>query len=128
MNCWEAVLLSAYRAGAINWNWIHNMYVSVPTANWVSTMSRGPRRTYLIPGPSPMPQRGDIVFFNGSAHVALATGKGSEVYTFWPPPNTPFAPGGTSDKVKVFTIEALVTWWTANLPPAPVVEFAAPAW
>jgi hypothetical protein len=75
-----------------------------------------------------MPQRGDLVFFNGLAHVALATGSGSEVYTFWPPPNTPFTAGGTTDKVKVFTIEALVTWWTANLPPAPVVEFAAPAW
>jgi Domain of unknown function (DUF4157)/Bacterial SH3 domain len=129
MNCWEAVLLAAYRAGAINWTWIHNLYVSTPTADWVATMTRGARRTYAVPGPNPaMPQRGDLVFFNGLAHVALATGNGSDVYTFWPPPNTPFTPGGTTDKVKVFTIEDLVTWWGTNMPPAPTVQFAAPAW
>lgn len=129
MNCWEAVLLSAYRAGAIRWSWIHNLYTATPTGNWVSTMTRGARHTYAIPGPNPvMPQRGDIVFFNGLAHVALATGNGSEVFTFWPPPNTPFTPGGTTDQVKVFTIEALVTWWAAHMPPAPTVEFGAPAW
>jgi hypothetical protein len=129
MNCWEAVLLSAYRSGSITWNRIHNMYVSVPPANWVATMSRGANHTYAVPGPNlHMPQRGDIVFFDGIAHVALATGNGSEVYTFWPPPNTPFTAGGTTDKVKTFTIEALVTWWAAHMPPQPVVQFGAPSW
>lgn len=129
MNCWEAVLLSAYRAGAIRWTWIHNLYTTIPIANWVTAMSRGPLHTYAVPGPNPiMPQRGDIVFFDGIAHVALATGSGSDVYTFWPPPNTPFTLGGTTDKVKVFTIEALVAWWSANMPPAPTVEFGAPKW
>jgi hypothetical protein len=129
MNCWEAVLLSAYRAGAIKWKWIHDLYVSTPTANWVATMSRGAQHNYAVPGPNlNMPQRGDIVFFNGLQHVALATGEGSKVYTFWPPPNTPFTLGGTSDKVKVFTIEDLVTWWATHLPPQPAVKFAAPVW
>ena len=129
MNCWEAVLLSAYRAGAINWTWIHNLYVSTPFADWATAMSRGARHSYAVPGPNlAMPQRGDIVFFDGMAHVALATGNGSEVYTFWPPPNTPFTAGGTTDKMKIFTIEALVTWWAAHMPPAPAVEFAAPNW
>ncbi|TAH35489.1 MAG: DUF4157 domain-containing protein [Planctomycetota bacterium] len=129
MNCWEAVLLSAYRARAIDWNWIHNLYVSTPTGDWEAAMSRGARTFYAVPGPNlRLPQRGDLVFFNGLAHVALATGNGSEVYTFWPPPNTPFTFGGTTDKVKVFTIEDLVAWWAANLPPQPIVEFAAPAW
>jgi len=129
MNCWEAVLLSAYRAGAITWAWIHNLYTTVPMADWVTAMSRRPLHTYAVPGPNAiMPQRGDIVFFDGIAHVALATGSGSDVYTFWPPPNTPFTPGGTTDKVKVFTIEALVAWWSANLPPAPTVQFGAPRW
>lgn len=129
MNCWEAVLLSAYRAGAINWNWIHNLYVSTPPADWITAMSRGALHNYAIPGPNlRIPQRGDLVFFDGLAHVALATGKGSDVFTFWPPPNTPFTAGGTLDRVKVFTIEELVTWWEAHMPPAPTVEFAAPAW
>lgn len=129
MNCWEAVLLSAYRAGVLKWTWIHNLYVSTPMADWVATMSRGARHAYAVPGPNlAMPQRGDLVFFNGLQHIALATGNGSEVYTFWPPPNTPFVPGGTTDKVKVVTIEALVPWWAAHGRPQPTVEFAAPAW
>jgi hypothetical protein len=129
MNCWEAVLLSAFRAGAITWTWIHNLYTSVPVADWMATMSRGASHTYAVPGPNlRLPQRGDLVFFDGLAHVALATGSGSDVYTFWPPPNTPFTAGGTTDQVKVFTIEELVNWWDANMPPAPVVEFAAPRW
>ncbi len=129
MNCWEAVLLSAYRSGSISWTWIHNMYVSVSPSNWVSTMTRGARHTYAVPGPNlRMPQRGDLVFFDGLAHVALATGSGSNVYTFWPPPNTPFTAGGTTDKVKVFSIEQLVDWWGKNMPPQPVVEFGAPSW
>jgi hypothetical protein len=129
MNCWEAVLLSAYRAGAISWNWIHNLYTAVSMGNWVTAMTRGPSHPYPTPGPvARMPQRGDLVFFDGLAHVALATGAGSDVYTFWPPPNTPLTRGGTTDKVKVFSIEQLVAWWTAKMPPAPAVEFAAPGW
>ena len=128
MNCWEAVLLAAYRSRAITWNWIHNLYVSTPTGDWVDAMSRGARHNYAIPGPNLPLHRGDLVFFNGLAHVALANGNGSEVITFWPPPNTPFMAGGTPDRVKVFTIENLVTWWERNMPPAPTVEFAAPAW
>jgi hypothetical protein len=130
MNCWEAVMLTAYRAGDISWKWIHQLYTAVPVDAWVTKMSRGPRHQYPAPGPSAaMPQRGDLVFFNGIAHVALATGAGSGVYTFWPPPNTPFTAGGTTDKVKAFTIEVLVKWWTENMHEGPPkVEFAAPAW
>lgn len=131
MNCWEAVLLAAYRAGALSWAWIHNLYTTVAFGpGWETTMLRGgARTTYKVGGPNPvMPQRGDLVFFDNIAHVALATGSGSNVFTFWPPPNTPFTPGGTTDKVKVFTIEALVTWWTAHMGGTPVVEFGAPSW
>jgi hypothetical protein len=132
MNCWEAVLLSAYRAGVIDWAWIHKLYTTpgFPAA-WESLMLRGGRTTYKVGGPNPvMPQRGDLVFFNGLEHVAMATGSGANVFTFWPPPNTPFTPGGTTDKVKVFTIDALVTWWAAHDPKkvAPTVEFGAPSW
>lgn len=129
MNCWEAVLLAAYRAQLITWKWIHDMYTAVPMANWVATMSRGPRTTYKIPGPSKMPQRGDLVFFDGLGHVALATGNGSKVYTFWPPPGKPSL-SGTADAVKVETIEALVSYMDSAWPPAGshVVEFAQPAW
>jgi hypothetical protein len=128
MNCWEAVLLSAYRAGAISWDWIHNLYVSIPMGDWVDAMSRGVRREYNIIGPNLPIQRGDLVFFDGLAHVALATGNGSDVFTFWPPPDTPFTHGGTLDRVKVFTIEELTEWWETNFGSTPTVEFVAPAW
>jgi hypothetical protein len=129
MNCWEAVLLSAYRAGALSWTWIHNLYTITPVRDWVATMSRGSLHNYAIPGPNlRMPQRGDLVFFNGIDHVALATGSGSDVYTFWPPPNTPFTPGGTTDKVKVFTIEALASWWSTRRRASPTIQFGSPAW
>jgi hypothetical protein len=129
MNCWESVLLAAHRAGAVSWTWIHNLYTTTPfPADWETAMLRGARTTYNIPGPNPvMPQRGDLVFFNGIEHVALATGSGSNLYTFWPPPDTPVTRGGTPDRVKIFTIEALVAWWTPRYG-APKVEFGAPAW
>jgi hypothetical protein len=130
MNCWEAVLLSAYRARAISWRWIHNLYTATPVRDWVTTMSRGSLHNYAVPGPNlPMPQRGDLVFFNGIDHVALATGSGSDVYTFWPPPNTAFAlVGGTTDQVKVSTIEALANWWPTSGRPPPTIQFGSPAW
>ena len=76
---------------------------------------------------------GDLVFMDGMAHVALATGNvdgagRADVISFWPPPNTPFTRGGTIDSVKHTTIEELVDWWAANMPPAPLVELAAPPW
>ncbi|TWJ02462.1 cell wall-associated NlpC family hydrolase [Mucilaginibacter frigoritolerans] len=128
MNCWEAVLMSAFKSGSINWTWIHNLYVNIPMNQWADKMSRGAKKTYSLMGPNLPVQRGDIVFFNGTSHVALATGSGSDVYTFWPPPNTSFTANGTSDKVKVYSIEALANWMTANFHSTPVVEFSAPSW
>lgn len=129
MNCWEAVLLNAHRSGSISWSWIHALYKSGPATTWAATMARGSGRTYATKPPkSPPPQRGDLVFFDGVQHVALATGNGSEIYTFWPPPKTPFTPGGTVDRVKVSTIEDLVAWWIPNFKTTPVVTIAPPAW
>jgi hypothetical protein len=49
------------------------------------------------------------------------------IISFWPTPNTTFTSGGTADDVK-HTIEELVDRWTLNMPPAPLVELAAPLW
>jgi hypothetical protein len=71
---------------------------------------------------------------NGMDHVAMATGNvdgagRAEIISFWPPPNTQFqGDGGTVDDVKLTTIEELADWWTANMPPTPLVELAAPPW
>ncbi len=135
INCWEVVLLAAYRANAISWQYIHNLYTNIPTGDWVNAMSGSARTIYHVGGANPvMPRRGDVVFFNNIDHVALATGNGSEVLTFWPPPDTPFirnALGAVEDRVKIFTIEALNQYWLdhpGSLGPPPVIEFARPAW
>ena len=137
INCWEMVILAAYRSGVLTWQWIHDRYTA-NVGDWggymVTMLSKGSRIPY-VPGARAgrAPLRGDIVFMDGIAHVAMATGNvdgagRAEVISFWPPPNTPFTRGGTLDSVKVTTIEELSDWWAANMPPAPVVELAAPPW
>ena len=105
MNCWEAILLAGYNAKVITWQWIHDLYAT-NQSGWPATMSKGALKTFDVPAKpkQEMPQRGDIVFFNDLAHVALATGNGSEVYTFWPPPEQK-SKAGTVDKVKTESIE-----------------------
>jgi hypothetical protein len=137
INCWEMVLLAAYRAGLLTWQWIHDQYTAA-VGDWggymVNMLSRGARIPYVPGAPAGRkPLAGDIVFMDGMAHVALATGNvdgagRADVISFWPPPNTPFTRGGTIDSVKHTTIEELVDWWAANMPPAPLVELAAPPW
>ncbi len=137
INCWEMVLLAAYRAGLLTWQWIHDQYTAA-VGDWgsymVNMLSRGARIPYTAGAPAGRkPLAGDLVFMDGMAHVALATGNvdgagRADVISFWPPPNTPFTRGGTIDSVKHTTIEELVDWWAANMPPAPLVELAAPPW
>jgi hypothetical protein len=127
MNCWEAVLTSAFKAGSINWKWIHDLYKSGPSSGWPALMAKGARQKYT-PGGKTFPQRGDLVFFDDMGHVAMATGKGSEVYTFWPPPKSPWAGGATVDKVKKETIESLDTWWKANTGSSFKITFGPPNW
>jgi hypothetical protein len=76
---------------------------------------------------------GDIVFFDGAAHVALGAGSTdamgrTKIYSFWPPPNTAFTAGGTIDQVKITTIEELNDYWVASGEPAFKIEFTTPNW
>lgn len=134
INCWEMILLCAYRAGLLSWQWIHDQYTAAVVdwgAHMVSVMSRGARVPWTA-GTAPV--RGELVFMDGIAHVALATGNldgagRSEILSFWPPPNTPFTPGGTLDTVKITTIEELRDYWAARRPPGfATIELAAPPW
>ncbi len=77
------------------------------------------------------PHKGDLTFFNKLEHVAMATGTGSNVFTFWPAPDVPFfanAAGAVKDKVKIVTIEALFDWWKTNNHTEPLIEFGHPDW
>jgi hypothetical protein len=136
INCWEMVLLAAYRSRAITWQWIHDAYVAAPPGSWGAELERrltpGGRTPYDRVGRNPRPRRGDIVYFNDTAHVALATGavgaSGSdEVYTFWPPPDVVPYGRGTVDQVKTSTIELLAAFIERRWGRC-VVETGAPAW
>jgi hypothetical protein len=140
INCWEMILLAAFERGLATWQWIHNLYTTGGTgAGWYATlpsrMTSGPQVTYHVGDPNtPRPNRGQIVFFNGAAHAALAEGfldgDKSVIISFWPPPD-PFGsvPGNT---VKKTSIEKLVEVMLAepSLSPGGVVNvtFGSAPW
>jgi hypothetical protein len=79
LNCWEAILLAAYHAHVVLWQWLHNLYVlhseSGGDVAFANMLSRDQRIVYSPP--HRVPARGDIVFFwsgNNLSHVGLATG------------------------------------------------------
>ena len=129
INCWEMVLLAAYRSGTITWNWIHNFYVngdgSGDVAGWIAEWSAN--APVYVPGNTQI-RRGQLVFFNGPGHVALATGNGDEIYSFWPPPDTPVTatapPYATVDRVKTCTIQEMVD----VMRPGTIVQIGSPSW
>ena len=137
INCWEVVIYSAFRTRAVSWSWIHDLY-TYKGSDWneelVRRLSRGAARTWNRVTRLPALRRGDIVFFDGASHVALATGVGTHVDSFWPPPDTAFVAGGTPDRVKDVTIESLLPACDAlahaETPPRPecIVTIATPSW
>ncbi|MEL6812052.1 MAG: DUF4157 domain-containing protein [Bacteroidota bacterium] len=125
INCWEMVMLAAYRVGALSWRWIHELYTTVPISDWPDRMSSS-RTAYTAGDAIP---RGNLVFFDGVAHVALATGNPDEVLTFWPPPDFASYSSGTVDEVKVRKISALVSYMAGHpMMGTPVVEYGPPSW
>ena len=147
INCWEMILLAAYNAGMVSWQWIHNTYTA-HKLDWysylVQALSGSGGVPYRIGHPNTLrPLRGDIVFFDGAAHVALANGvtdsQGrTQIISFWPPPDTPFTLDTTTtpisvaptlDRVKVTTIEELNQSWTQDYgQPAFNITFATAPW
>lgn len=156
INCWEVVLYAAYKAGLLTWAQIHASYTKKVPASTVtklldpdptvqaqgekevgkfvdqvliSLMTDGSKKPWDYSKPHlTQPSRGDVVLFDGAAHVSLATGDGDKIYTFWPPPNTPFTAGGTVDKIKTSTIKELYDWMKTNFGKAPVVTYYSPSW
>lgn len=134
INCWEMVMLAAYRAGILSWTRIHTIYTTTTEPDWgafmVNQLSYSSRRPYST---SSRPVAGDIIFFDGPAHISLATGTvdglgRTQIYSFWPPPNTAFVSGGTLDTVKITTIEELNDYWVARGNAPFTVEYATPRW
>jgi Domain of unknown function (DUF4157) len=131
INCWEMIFYAAIKVGVLNWYTVHDLYVNVPMDLWPGHLTRS-REAYDPAKPNI--RRGNLVFFNDLDHVALATGNGDEVYTFWPPPDVepdwsaPFA--RTVDRVKISTVAKLSEWIEkrGTKKKKPRVEQGQPTW
>jgi hypothetical protein len=150
LNCWEMVLLSALRVGVTTWRWVHDVYSkAAKSGDWksslVDALSRGARTPYNYhfrtdqPQTTPRPNRGQVVFFDQVAHVALATGQtqpgklggiASQVMSFWPPPakKAHEYTSGTADAIQRTTIEELVPPVAEDSGDEVKVEFSQPPW
>ena len=136
INCWEMVMFAAYRAGVTNWKWIHDVYTKPPfdIDTIPRALSGGARISYIVGDPkTPRPKRGDIVFFTGAAHVALANGVidglgRTQVISFWPPPDNKGWTKAFLDKVKTTTIEELDDFWISAHKPRFIITFSRPPW
>lgn len=119
MNCWEMVLFSGYRAGVIPREWITRVHSSAARAGdrandgtaYLNVLSRemgfGAAAAWSSGVAVP---RGNIVFFDGLNHVAIATGNvvggHQEVMSLWVLPT--LSSGALNSVNQRTTIEALV--------------------
>ncbi len=139
INCWEMVIYAAYKAGAVPWSKIHDIYTYAGPTPWYEELAKRlavNSKTWDRATKLPKPRRGDIVMFDGASHVALATGvvdaAGTHIQSFWPPDDITFLAGGTPDRVKDITIERLLpvcdTLAIRDGRTACVVTVGAPSW
>ncbi|MGX1778290.1 hypothetical protein ACWIGW_39720 [Nocardia brasiliensis] len=127
-NCWEMLLWAGARRNVISHAQLREMYSPVVdfrrTGKGPIVMPMHPKlhphgESRYTSGADLQPQRGDVIMWDGAAHVAMTTGHmapdGSpEVYSFWPPPKHDFTvdrlTGSTAtvtDAVQVTTISEL---------------------
>jgi hypothetical protein len=115
MNCWEMILLAAYRVNRIDWAWLHDLYtdsLAMFRATFVRSMAPNGLRVLDLHDPAgtrPLP--GEIVVWGEAAHIALATGLRDRdgrhhVYNFWPP-SEKVKNGMAVERVALTTIEEL---------------------
>lgn len=134
LNCWEMVLFSAYRSGALTEAALKGFYtrakaqvkktkdgMAFPRTLEKELRGSGVQTYDPADKDSPRPLRGDLVIFNEAAgHVALATGKmvggRVQVVSHWPPPDG-------KHTVKTTTIEALLPEVRVK-----VAKFWGPSW
>jgi len=133
-NCWEMVLFSAYRVGALSEAALKGFYTRAKAQmaktkdvmDFPRTLEKELRGSVVqtydpADKDSPRPLRGDLVIFKEAAsHVALATGRmvggQVEIVSHWPPPDG-------LHTVKTTTIEALLPATGVK-----VAKFWGPSW
>jgi len=133
MNCWETILLAAYRLGEVDWSWIHTLY-TINDELAPEHLIRPRSRMAIMFNENGEPinlnvQRGDLVFFNGAEHVTLATGEGEYVYSFWPVlrrPGRQYRSG--QDEIREETISFIRARIIDLYRSTPTVTYGPPAW
>jgi hypothetical protein len=139
MNCWEAVMYSAWKAGFASKKWIVDLHTKAAAdglaagsgAAYMRVLEKGLgfNSAILLTGANE-PKAGDLVFMNGLAHVALSTGAkvggaNHEVLSLW------ILPGSGARLVSTLqrtTIEDINAAWVAAGKAAMVVKFAPNPW
>lgn len=138
-NCWESIMLVALQQGALKWQQVHALYASgwvedyenltesqeAAMDQWFASfpqrVSQGEPTAY-VPGEA-LPAAGDLVFFGGARHVALATGK---LHADGSPEVTTFGIGRKGNEVSVASADQLLAEIPADEGAA--VTFARPMW
>ena len=93
MNCWEAVFYSGWKAGVISKSWLVKLHTKAAASGSAAgyfavlegAMGMGAAKTWV---PGKPPPRGELVYFDGLAHVALSRGSKtaagkSEIMSLW---------------------------------------------
>ncbi len=88
-NCWEVILIAALSEGLIDHAFVKKLYAEKSSEAWPGMLTQGEQTVYN-PATGKVPNRGDLVFFNGTSHVSLAA-NATEIYSFWPE-QTPDSP------------------------------------
>ena len=137
LNCWEAVIVAAIVGGVIgNASSLVALYHGDRFDTALSqALVAGASRAYVPGSLLQTPINGDMVLFDGLAHVAIATGKsdntGTEVLSFWPAPQVSardFGRNGTPTTILLTTIEALGAWMNISFGKVPKITFGSPSW
>ena len=138
MCCWDAIIVAAYIGGFINREWLLNFYKNGfidAMFDLINLSETG--QTYHTDKTAPRPLPGDLVFFDGAHHVALATGNivnknGTEevqVISFWFPPDKPkTSTSNTLDDMEYTTIEELIRFYVNDEGYIPEVKFTTAPW
>lgn len=138
LNCWEALIVAAVNAKVIeDATRLVNLYQQKKSA-WESALTAalvsGSTREYRPGSRLDTPVCGDIVLFDGLAHVAVAVEAdkmSTNVVSFWPAPDMKMSeinPAGTVTTMQVTSIEAIGAWMNLNFGRAPKITFGSPSW
>jgi hypothetical protein len=126
MNCWEMVLYSAYRSGVVTKAWIVQIHANAAAGgNYHDTLAAAMGfGGAAVWAPGQAIPRGQVVFFDGMAHVAIATGNvvggEQEIMSLWILPAT--GAGNFNSVNQRTTVEAIMRAY----PIAEVRHTAAP--